>query len=333
MFMQKLVLGGLVAMLGVGCVAGAGDAVDDGTAADELSGRSWERFTGAWVGETGPLHGVVFTLTNQSRGQHYFADVDTGIRCVRAPCPSEARVEGYFTANTRTVTLNQTDAVAGVTLAYAGAFQYRFSDSDATLVLSRGGREVARLHKQASYCAEADDCHEQRLITPRCVGAFSCEDHACRYRCGGPQPGAEGATCGGIAGLRCATGLSCVLSSTLPDATGTCLRSPTCSTVRCDAGFMCTSNLGAPTCITRCATVRCTATTHCVDNGTSASCVPNGPSCAAMRCASGYVCQETNGVGACVQGIACGTSVCGAGTYCCNPLRNQCARMGVLCAQ
>lgn len=221
MFMQKLVLGGLVAMLGVGCVAGAGDAVDDGTAADELSGRSWERFTGAWVGETGPLHGVVFTLTNQSRGQHYFADVDTGIRCVRAPCPSEARVEGYFTANTRTVTLNQTDAVAGVTLAYAGAFQYRFADSDATLVLSRGGREVARLHKQASYCAEADDCHEQRLITPRCVGAFSCEDHACRYRCG-PRPGAEGATCGGIAGLRCAAGYTCVLDSRMPDATGVC---------------------------------------------------------------------------------------------------------------
>lgn len=292
-----------------GCYSGAdADAIDEtgATSEDVTSSRAWERLVGAWAGDTGAFHGLVFTSTAEGAGHHWFSDADNGIRCIRAPCPSESRFEGVFTANTRTLNLRSSDPRLGVPTGVFGAYQYTLRGE--VLTLSQSGRVVATLHKVVSYCADADDCGEQHLITPRCVGYATCSaTHACGYRCGRPTAGV-GEMCGGIAGIRCSDGLICQLNGTYPDASGTCR-------------------------ITRCATVRCTATTHCVDNGTSASCVPNGPSCAAIRCASGYVCQETNGVGACVLGVACGTSVCGAGTYCCNPLRNQCVRTGMLCAQ
>lgn len=289
-----------------GCY-GAGDALDEsGATTEEVSARVLDGFTGAWVGDSGSFRALVFTATTEGVGRHYFADVDTGIRCVRAPCPSEARIEGRFTAGTRNVTLRGDTSAPGASL--LGTYAYALTAT--TLTLSQNGRVVARLHKVTSYCAEADDCGEQRLITPRCLGSFSCTaERTCRYTCGRPTA-ALGEMCGGIAAIQCADGLICQLSGTNPDASGTCR-------------------------LTRCATVRCTASTHCVDNGTSASCVPNGPSCAAIRCASGYTCQETNGVGACVANpvVRCGTATCGAGTYCCNPLRNLCAPMGWACIQ
>jgi hypothetical protein len=294
-----------------GCYGGAdAGAVDEtgATSEDVTSSRAWESLVGAWEGDTGAFHGLVFTATTQGAGRHWFSDADNGIRCVRAPCPSESRFEGVFTATTRTINLRSADPRLGVPVGVYGTYSYTLRSD--VLTLTQGGRVVARLHKVTSYCADADDCGEQRLATPRCLGGWMCTAaHTCRYACARPAAG-EGEMCGGIAGITCASGLNCVLDGTYPDAAGTC-RPP----------------------LTRCATVRCTATTHCVDNGTSASCVPNGPSCAAIRCASGYVCRETDGVGACVQGIACGTSVCGTGTYCCNPLRSLCARMGVLCIQ
>ena len=73
---------------------------------------------------------------------------------------------------------------------------------------------------------------------------------------------------------------------------------------------------------------------HCVDTNGLGACVADGPSCAVMRCASGYNCVETNGVGACVPaGGRCGNSVCSFGTVCCNPLRGICTAPGMFCIQ
>jgi hypothetical protein len=33
------------------------------------------------------------------------------------------------------------------------------------------------------------------------------------------------------------------------------------------------------------------------------------------------------------SGVKCGTTTCAAGLYCCNPLRNMCARPGMMCIQ
>lgn len=226
---------------------------DESESADEARTPSWQRFVGAWEGSTGPFHAIVFTSTPDGRGHHYFADVDTGIRCIRAPCPSSARTEGPFTANTSTVTVSPADVRLGVTTPYNGPFQYSFRGTD-TLVLSRGGHEVARLTRAPSYCAEADDCAEQHLITPRCVGHATCTEHRCGYRCGVPTP-------------------------------------PTCLTLTCAPGYFC-DNTGGAHCVTNCATVRCTADTVCVADARGTRCEPiaTGPRCGNTTCAAGMVC-------------------------------------------
>ncbi|MFO0602492.1 MAG: hypothetical protein U0324_04920 [Polyangiales bacterium] len=298
----------LLTLAAAGCYGGpdAGGLDDTGATVEESSGRSWEAFVGAWVGDSGPFHGLVFTPQTQSYGHHFFAYVDNGIRCVRAPCPSEANVEGYFTANTRTVTLRPSPAVTLPTVSFGG---YQYTLRGEQLTLSQNGRVVAQLHKAVSYCGEASDCAEQRLIAPRCVGRWTCTaERTCRYVCGRPTAG-EGELCGGIAGIPCADGLRCVLQGTYPDAAGVC-RGNTC------------------------ANVRCTATTHCVETATGPQCVANGPSCTTIRCAAGYVCREADGVGGCVaQNRVCGSVLCGEGLVCCNPLRNICTRPGMVCIQ
>lgn len=291
-----------------GCYGAAdADATDDtGAALDEVSGRSWQPFVGAWVGDRGPFRGIVFTATTRSYGRHFFAYVDNGVRCVRAPCASESSVEGYFTASTRAVTLRPSPAVTFPTVSF-GAYQYALRGD--RLTLSQGGRVVAELRKASSYCGEADDCAEQSLPAPRCLGRWTCTpERTCRYACGRP-PAGEGERCGGLLGTVCADNLRCVLQGSYPDAAGVC-RGNTC------------------------ANVRCTADTRCVETTTGPQCVPNGPSCALIRCAAGFVCRETDGVGACVaQARVCGSALCADGLVCCNPLRNLCARPGQVCTQ
>ncbi|MBI5512375.1 MAG: hypothetical protein HY909_01325 [Deltaproteobacteria bacterium] len=249
---RLLALGFAFSMVGFGCV-GAPDALpaDEESTVDEVAARSWERFVGAWIGDSGPFHALVFTRTTEGRGHHYFADVDTGIRCVRAPCPSTARQEGPYSATTRTLTLAPQDARLGVVTPTFGGFQYRFQGTE-TLILSRSGREVARLHKAVSYCAEADDCHEQSLIVPRCLGRFTCQENTCRYVCGRPPP---------------------------------------CAAVLCAPGTVCNDSDGTARCVSPCDTVRCGFGSRCVVSGGTARCVqPGATPCGTSICAVGTVC-------------------------------------------
>ena len=56
------------------------------------------------------------------------------------------------------------------------------------------------------YCDVADDCYGQPIITPACVGYFTCERNACAWHCG-PLP-TQGEDC--RATDVCAEGLTCV---------------------------------------------------------------------------------------------------------------------------
>ena len=56
------------------------------------------------------------------------------------------------------------------------------------------------------YCEVADDCYDQPIATPLCIGYFGCERSSCAWHCGTP-PG-QGEACG--PGDACADGLSCV---------------------------------------------------------------------------------------------------------------------------
>jgi hypothetical protein len=310
----------LLSSLSVGCIGG-GDLVADETdvATDELSLRGWEPLIGAWVGSTGPFEGLVITRTIVGQGRHFFADVDTGIRCITTPCPSPAHLEGRVTAGTRNLTFRHPDRPSPEAAPFYGTYAYTLNGS--TLTLAQNGRIVARLRKATSYCSDADQCAEQRLITPRCLGRFECESNACRYRCGQPPlPTCASTTCApgtlcveGVEGAHCITACATVRCSggnvCVADARGarcvpsTCANTPTA----CPAGEMCVDGDAGPRCITRCAAVRCASGTTCVADAAGVRCEPTG--------------------------VRCGTTTCGAGLVCCNPLRNICTRPGMFCIQ
>jgi hypothetical protein len=252
-----------------GCYSAPDAGLDDtGEAVDEAVGTSWRPFVGAWVGDSGPFRGLVFTQQTRSRGRHFFAYVDNGIRCVRAPCPSEAQVEGYFTAASRTVTLRPSPAVTFPTVSF-GVYQYALRGE--RLTLSQGGRVVAELRKAVSYCGEASDCAEQSLIAPRCLGRWTCTaERACRYVCGTPI-----STC---ANVRCSATTHCVESATGPRCVA---NGPSCAAIRCAAGFVCRDTDGVGACIPQnrvCGTAVCAEGNVCC-NPLRGICTPPGWAC------------------------------------------------------
>jgi hypothetical protein len=176
---------------GAGCAADSGET-DEGAAeeaaatADELSANA-ARIVGAYRGE-GSLRPPTFQGLVFKQDGTYFADVDTGIRCVRAPCPSHVRLEGRFSATAKYLRLNPVAGSAAES--FHGRYRYTLSKSG-KLELSRTGAEWADwsndLDKEVSYCAEANDCPGQNLIAPRCLGQWTCsETRACAYKCGMP---------------------------------------------------------------------------------------------------------------------------------------------------
>jgi len=292
------------AMLG-GCVGAGADESDlEGSDSEEIASSQWSQFVGAWTG-TGAIRGIVFTRTPERSGHHFFADVDTGIRCITQPCPSEARLEGRFSAGSVYLTLSHPSRPSTQTAQFYGRFQYRLQGDRLTLL--RSGQVFAQLSRVSSYCGSAEDCPEQGLPILRCWGGFSCEANVCHYRCG-PQPGTEGGICGGIAGIQCQSGLSCILDATYPDAAGRCYRQPTCAAVTCAPGYFCESS-GGVHCLSNCARVRCASGTTCVsdENGTRCEPVQTGPACGSVNCPADMVC--------------------------CNSLRGICTRPGEFCIQ
>ena len=130
------------------------------------------------------------------------------------------------------LTLRYADRPSAEAAPFYGTYAYTLSGS--TLTLSQRGRVVARLRKATSYCSDADQCAEQNLVTPRCVGRFECESNACAYRCGAPAP----VTC---ATVRCASGTHCVA-----DASGArCVADEgvRCGAVTCGTGLVCCNPL------------------------------------------------------------------------------------------
>ena len=123
---------------------------------------------GAWQGDLGLFHGLVFTATPEGAGRHFFADVDNGVRCVRAPCPAESRIEGVLTATARALQLRVSDPSVTVPGLLGG---YNYTVRGDVLTFTAGGRAVARLLRVASYCAAGDDCAEQRTVAQRVMHA------------------------------------------------------------------------------------------------------------------------------------------------------------------
>jgi len=177
-----------------GCAADATEAGDEGDSeeaaatADELSSNA-NRLVGAYLGSGGSMRPPTFQGLVLERNGTFFADVDTGIRCIVAPCPSHVRLEGKFSATRNYVRL---DPAAGQQ-AHSFHGRYRYTLTGNKLSLSRTGQNWSgwnnSLEKKSSYCAEAVDCGGQELIHPMCVGSWTCsEQRSCGWKCGIPTP-------------------------------------------------------------------------------------------------------------------------------------------------
>ncbi|MBS2013509.1 MAG: hypothetical protein JST00_11505 [Deltaproteobacteria bacterium] len=188
-----------------GCAADAAvdpsdDAEETEASADELTAAG-KKLIGSYVDDTGAFRGLVLTQEKVGQANKFFADVDTGIRCITTPCPSSERIEGTFTAGTKTITLKSSTAVNGKHL--LGKYSYLVQGSK----LSLFRKDFAQsLSKERSYCAQSNDCYRQDIIHPMCLGQFSCASNACVWRCGPPLPPAS-AVC--LSSASCAAGEHC----------------------------------------------------------------------------------------------------------------------------
>ena len=182
-----MALVGVSLFVAAGCSVGANE---DETAAsqDELTSNA-ARLVGAYhVADAAirppTFEGIVF----QADGA-FFADVDTGIRCVTAPCPSHVRITGRFSAPERTITLTPSEPSADEREAELYG-RYSYSLDGAKLSFAREGFDswTNELAKETSYCAQPVDCGGQGLIVPACVGRFTCsEQRTCGWDCGAAE--------------------------------------------------------------------------------------------------------------------------------------------------
>lgn len=180
---------GVLCSVATGC---AGDAADEGDSEeaaatqDELNSNA-TRLVGAYAISSESMRPPNFEGIVLQRDGSFFADVDTGIRCVRSPCPSQVRLSGKFTATKNYLRLIP---AAGEQSPHYGRYRYTLS-TDGLLSLSRPNAGSAgwsnTLDKSPSYCQAAEDCGGQGLVHPMCVGQWTCsEARTCGYQCGGP---------------------------------------------------------------------------------------------------------------------------------------------------
>lgn len=171
-----------------GCAADApvdeADAEEADTSADELTANA-KKIVGAFHGDSNPrpptFQGLVFAQNGT-----FFGDLDTGIRCITAPCPSSAHLEGTFTATKSYVRLT---AKAGTPSSdFYGRYKYTVNGDKLTFARSAGGSTWTQsLAKEISYCAAAADCGGQPLMHPMCApGGWTCSTaNTCAFKCGG----------------------------------------------------------------------------------------------------------------------------------------------------
>lgn len=133
-----------------------------------------------------------------------------------------------------------------------------------------------------------------------------------------PEPPAF---CGGIAGIPCPEGETCI-----DDPSDDC--DP--KQGGADCGGICVVKPNP------CAAILCPVGSQCIPRGDTGVCVPVKPPidrCAVVRCPAGTKCVDDGTTVSCVGGDRCGEVVCGPGTSCCNPLRSICTPPGMVCIQ
>jgi hypothetical protein len=170
---------------------------------DELTAAG-KALIGSYKDDSGAFRGLVLTAEKVGQRNKFFADVDTGVRCIQAPCPSSERIEGTFTAGTKTITFRSTTASA---FAQHLLGQYKYLVQGDKFSIYRKGFSQS-LEKTPSYCAAASDCSAQNLIHPFCVGSWTCSaTSSCGWQCGAVPPPVD--ACVGLDVSACTASTEC----------------------------------------------------------------------------------------------------------------------------
>lgn len=226
-----------------GCASDTGPADEDTEeSSDELTAAG-KALIGSYQDDTGAFRGLVLTTQKVGQGNKFFADVDTGVRCITTPCPSSERIEGTFTAGPKTITFKSATAT-NFSKHLLG--QYKYLVQGDKFSLSR--KDFAQsLEKTGSYCAAPSDCDRQALIHPMCVGGWTCSTgttNTCGWKCGIPVP----QSCTGLDLSACTANPAC---------------QPKFGPSACTAdGRICTADMAFKGCFTKPA-----ATTVCMSSG------------------------------------------------------------------
>ena len=129
MVTSKLLFGfvalALVSAGSVGCAADTSSVDDEGDveeSADELTAAG-KALIGSYKDDSGAFKTLVLTTKKVGQRNEFSADVDTGIRCIKAPCPSSEHIQGTITAGSKTITLYSTTA-SGFAKHLLGKYNY-----------------------------------------------------------------------------------------------------------------------------------------------------------------------------------------------------------------
>lgn len=173
-----------VVVLGLATLAGCAADSEESAATDSDIVAAPVKVQGAWAAKPGTatssqwFEGVVF-----DKDGTFFADVNTGIRCITTPCPSSVRIEGTYAVVGRSLILTTKDPSQDEGSKYYARYTVTRSAADTLTIKGDGFSNT--LVSQNSYCGEPTDCAGQGLIHVMCVGHWTCsEQRSCGYSCG-----------------------------------------------------------------------------------------------------------------------------------------------------
>jgi hypothetical protein len=119
---------------------------------------------GKWEGEGGTIQKLELTSKRASSigggivGNRFNATIDTGIRCITTPCPSQMEVSGIYTTTATKITLTAFDKPAREFAAILGTYKYTVT-TDALHIWNATRDES--FHKAAPHCADFESIDDQ----------------------------------------------------------------------------------------------------------------------------------------------------------------------------
>lgn len=161
----------IVSFAAVGCAADTNEDTDGDVAAegDEITAAG-RALIGSYKDDSGSFRTLVLTAEAVGQANKFSADVDTGIRCVRAPCPSAEHIEGTFTAGSKTITLKSTTA-SQHSKHLLGTYNYLVQGSKLSLIRKNFSQSLAK--EGCAGLPDASACSANPACQPK-FGPSAC---------------------------------------------------------------------------------------------------------------------------------------------------------------